>query len=53
LPPDAPPTLRYTGFPVFYQQPIHYPNPVTGLPVKPVGVVEGRLVAPIKARDEQ
>jgi len=53
LPPDAPPTLRYTGFPVFYQQPIHYPNPVTGLTVKPVGVVEGRIVAPLKARDEQ
>ncbi len=52
LPPDAPPTLRYSGYPIFYQQPIHYPNPVTGLAVKPVGVVEGRVVEPIKARDE-
>jgi hypothetical protein len=52
LPPDAPPTLRYAGFPIFYQQPIHYPNPVTGLAVKPVGVVEGRVVEPLKARDE-
>jgi hypothetical protein len=52
LPPDAPPTLRYSGYPIFYQQPIHYPNPVTGLVVRPVGVVEGRVVEPLKARDE-
>jgi len=53
LPPDAPPTLRYESYPVFYQQPIHYPNPVTGLPVKPVDVVEGRMPDPLKAQDEK
>jgi len=53
LPPDRPPTLRYQGYPIFYQQPIHYPNPVTGLPVKAVGVTENAVVEPLRARDEQ
>ena len=53
LPPDAPPTLRYTAYPIFYQQPIRYPNPVTGLPVKPVNVVEGRVPEALKAQDEK
>jgi hypothetical protein len=52
LPPDRPPSLRYAGFPIFYQQPIHYPNPVTGLPVRAVGVQEGLVVEPMKGRDE-
>lgn len=53
LPPDAPPTLRYSAYPIFYQQPIHYPNPVTGLPVKPVDVVAGRMPEALKAQDEK
>jgi hypothetical protein len=53
LPPDAPPTLRYQSYPIYYQQPIHYPNPVTGLEVKPVPVVEGKSPEPLKALDEQ
>lgn len=52
LPPDRPPTLRYAGFPIFYQQPIHYPNPVTGRPPVLVGVDESRRPAPIVAGDE-
>ncbi len=53
LPPDRPPTLRYESYPVFYQQPIHYPNPVTGLPVERVDVVEGKMPEPLKAQDEK
>jgi SnoaL-like domain len=34
LPPDRPPTERYQAFPIFSAQPIHYPNPVTGLAPK-------------------
>ncbi|MET0280387.1 MAG: nuclear transport factor 2 family protein [Steroidobacteraceae bacterium] len=52
LPPDRPPTLRYAGYPIFYQQPMHYPNPVTGLPVKPVGVKEGVQLETMKGSDE-
>jgi hypothetical protein len=33
LPPDRPPTLRYQSFPIYYMQPFHYPNPVTGAAV--------------------
>jgi len=51
--PDAPPTLRYQSYPIYYQQPIHYPNPVTGLAVKPVPVVEGKMPEPLKAQDEK
>lgn len=32
LPPDRPPSLRYQSYPIYTQTPIHYPNPVTGLP---------------------
>jgi hypothetical protein len=32
LPPDRPPTMRYQSFPIYYVQPFHYPNPVTGRP---------------------
>jgi hypothetical protein len=32
LPPDLPPTLRYQSFPIYYVQPFHYPNPITGKP---------------------
>ena len=32
LPPDRPPTLRHQSFPLYYVQPFHYPNPVTGRP---------------------
>ena len=30
LPPDAPPTVAFEGFPNVYEIPFHYPNPVTG-----------------------
>jgi hypothetical protein len=53
LPPDKPPTLRYESYPVFYQQPIHYPNPVTGLPVERVDVVTDKMPEPLKAQDEK
>jgi hypothetical protein len=32
LPPDQPPSMVYQSFPIYYVQPFHYPNPVTGLP---------------------
>jgi hypothetical protein len=35
LPPDRPPSMRYQSFPLYYTQPFHYPNPVTGV-VHPV-----------------
>ena len=53
LPPDSPPTLSYSAYPIFYLQPMHYPNPVTGKPVKPVNVVEGRRPEVLKALDEK
>ncbi|HWL63997.1 MAG TPA: nuclear transport factor 2 family protein [Steroidobacteraceae bacterium] len=53
LPPDSPPTLSYSAYPLFYLQPIHYPNPVTGKPVKPVNVVEGRRPEVLRALDEK
>ncbi len=53
LPPDRPPTDSYQSFPLFHaRQPIHYPNPVTGLPPKPVDVVEGRRPEAIVPRGE-
>jgi triacylglycerol lipase len=33
MPPDAPPTAVIAMFPVIYDIPFHYPNPVTGNPV--------------------
>jgi hypothetical protein len=42
LPPDRPPSLRYQSYPIYTQTPIHYPNPVTGLPVIIRGVEEGK-----------
>jgi hypothetical protein len=53
LPPDRPPTLRYSGYPIFYQQPMHYPNPVTGLAPEVVRVDESRLPEPMVAGDEK
>ena len=52
LPPDRPPTLRYQSYPLFTQHPIHYPNPVTGLPVKIRGVQEGGQPEPLVGLDE-
>jgi hypothetical protein len=52
LPPDQPPTLRYQSYPLYTQHPIHYPNPVTGLPVKLVAVQEGRQPEPLVGLDE-
>jgi hypothetical protein len=51
LPPDRPPTLRYQSYPIFNQHPIHYPNPLTGLPVKMTGVLEGPLPEPMAPRE--
>jgi hypothetical protein len=53
LPPDRPPTLRYTAFPIYYGQPFHYPNPVTGLPPKIVEVDGSRRPEPLVAGDEK
>ncbi|MEO8314402.1 MAG: nuclear transport factor 2 family protein, partial [Pseudomonadota bacterium] len=51
LPPDQPPTLRYQSYPLYTQHPIHYPNPVTGLPVTLVGVQEGKQQEPLVGLD--
>jgi hypothetical protein len=52
LPPDRPPSERYQSFPIFHAtQPIHYPNPVTGLMPKLVGVAEGRRPDAITPRE--
>ncbi|MEO6185314.1 MAG: nuclear transport factor 2 family protein [Steroidobacteraceae bacterium] len=53
LPPDRPPTVRYQSYPLYTQHPIHYPNPVTGLPVKIIGVQEGRQTEPLVGFDER
>ena len=34
-PPDLPPTVTYLTFPNYYNEPFHYPNPVTGLMAPP------------------
>ena len=51
LPPDKPPSSRYQSYPLYTQHPIHYPNPVTGLPVKIVGVQEGKQPEPLVGLD--
>jgi hypothetical protein len=35
LPPDRRPSVVDQSFPIFFVQPFHYPNPVTGLPPVP------------------
>jgi len=52
LPPDHPPSVRYLSYPLYTQHPIHYPNPVTGLPVKIVGVQEGKQTEPLVGLDQ-
>jgi triacylglycerol lipase len=50
LPPDAPPTTTFAMFPVVYDIPFHYPNPVTGrTDVVPVAADEGGIPAGIAA----
>ena len=51
LPPDRPPSLRYQSYPIYTQTPIHYPNPVTGLPVTIRGVEEGKQQEPLIGLD--
>ena len=51
LPPDRPPTMRYQSFPIWYLQPIHYPNPITGLQPKLVDAQQGRQPRVIEAGD--
>jgi hypothetical protein len=34
LPPDRPPSVDYQPFPAFQELPFHYPNPVSGKPVR-------------------
>ncbi len=34
LPPDRPPSVDYRPFPAFQELPFHYPNPVSGKPVR-------------------
>jgi hypothetical protein len=40
IPPDAPPTLKFQMFPVVYDIPFHYANPVTGRTEVPAIVTE-------------
>lgn len=51
LPPDRPPSMRYQSYPIYTQTPIHYPNPVTGLPVTIRGVQEGKEQEPLIGLD--
>jgi hypothetical protein len=51
VPPDRPPSLRYQSYPIYTQTPIHYPNPITGLPVKIRGVEEGKEQEPLVGLD--
>jgi SnoaL-like domain len=51
LPPDRPPSLRYQSYPIYTQHPIHYPNPVTGLPVTIVGAQEGKQTEALTGLD--
>jgi hypothetical protein len=53
LPPDRPPSLRYQSYPIYTQTPIHYPNPVTGLPVIIRGVEEGKEQEPLTGLDRK
>jgi hypothetical protein len=52
IPPDRPPSVRYQSYPLYTQHPIHYPNPITGLPVTIVGVQEGKAVEPLVGLDQ-
>jgi hypothetical protein len=53
LPPDAPPSVRYQSFPLYFAElPFHYPHPVTGQMPKPVLPKEGGQPEPIVGLDE-
>lgn len=42
-PPDLPPTVLYLTFPNYYNEPFHYPNPVTGLAAPPPDPAAGGM----------
>ncbi|HTX24046.1 MAG TPA: nuclear transport factor 2 family protein [Steroidobacteraceae bacterium] len=49
-PPDAPPTVKFEMFPVVYDIPFHYANPVTGrTAVPPIAQEDAAAMTPVRA----